>query len=181
MSISETLSRSDQKQTTISDAFLQELEQEAATTRRVLERVPDAHLAWKPHVKSWSLGQLALHIATVPGGVASLVTAPSVHAPNFVQPAATRAAELLPSLEQSIAQAKSVLQGLDDASMGATFRIMVGDREVMALPRAAFLRSVMLNHWYHHRGQLSVYLRELGVPVPSIYGPSADENPFIAS
>jgi uncharacterized damage-inducible protein DinB len=181
MSISETLSRTDQKQMSISNAFLQELEQEAQTTRRVLERVPDAHLAWKPHVKSWSLGQLALHIATVPGGVASLVTGPSIDAPNFAQPSATRAADLLPALEQSLAQAKSVLHGLDDASMGAIFRIMVGGREVMALPRAAFLRTVMLNHWYHHRGQLSVYLRELGVPVPSIYGPSADENPFVAS
>lgn len=178
MSTTEVLNRGEQKNMSISEAFVQELEQEARTTRRVLERVPDAHLAWKPHAKSWSLGQLALHIATVPGGVASLVTAPSVHAPNFVQPAATRAAELLPALDQSIAQAKGVLQDLDDASMGAIFRIMVGDQEVMALPRAAFLRAIMLNHWYHHRGQLSVYLRELNVPVPSIYGPSADENPF---
>src|SRR3954470_7987484 len=113
MSISEVVSRGE-KQMTISNAFVQELEQEALTTRRVLERVPDAHLAWKPHVKSWSLGQLSLHIATVPGGVASLVTGPSIDAPNFAQPAATRAADLLPTLEQSIAQAKSVLQGLDD-------------------------------------------------------------------
>ncbi len=84
------------------DGLLQELQQEAQTTRRVLERVPDAHLGWKPHAKSMTLGQ----------------------------------------------------------------------------PRAAVLRAIMLNHWYHHRGQLSVYLRLLGVPVPSIYGPSADENPF---
>jgi uncharacterized damage-inducible protein DinB len=178
MPISEAANREQQKQMSIGSALLQELEQEATTTRRVLERVPDAQLTWKPHAKSWSLGQLALHIATVPGGVASLVTAPSVHAPTFDQPAATRAAELLPALDKSIAQAKQVLQGLDDASMTATFRIMVGDREVMALPRVAFLRSIMLNHWYHHRGQLSVYLRELNVPVPSIYGPSADESPF---
>jgi uncharacterized damage-inducible protein DinB len=178
MAISEVANREQQKQMSISSGFLQELEQEAATTRRVLERVPDAHLTWKPHAKSWSLGQLALHVATVPGGVASLVTAPSVHPPTFDQAAATRAAELLPALEQSLAQAKKVLQGLDDASMAATFRIMAGDQEVMALPRVAFLRSIMLNHWYHHRGQLTVYLRELNVPVPSIYGPSADENPF---
>jgi uncharacterized damage-inducible protein DinB len=179
MSISEVVSRGE-KQMTISNAFVQELEQEARTTRRVLERVPDAHLAWKPHEKSWSLGQLALHIATVPGGIASVAAAESVQAPNFVQPAATRAAELLPALDQSIAQARDVLRGLDDAAMGATFRVMAGDRELMALPRAAFLRAIMLNHWYHHRGQLSVYLRELNVPVPSIYGPSADENPFAA-
>ena len=178
MAISEALNRGEQKQMSICEAFLQELDQEARTTRRVLERVPDAQLAWKPHPKSWSLGQLALHVATVPGGVASFATAPSAPAPNFVQAAATRAAELLPALDQSIAQAKEALRKMDDASMGATFKIMAGDREIMALPRAAFLRAIMLNHWYHHRGQLSVYLRQLEVPVPSIYGPSADENPF---
>jgi uncharacterized damage-inducible protein DinB len=180
MSTTEVLSRGE-KQTSISEAFVQELEQEARTTRRVLERVPDEHLGWKPHAKSWSLGQLALHIATVPGGVASFATAPSAEAPTFVQAAATRAAELLPALDQSIAQARDALRGFDDAAMRATFRITAGDRELMALPRAAFLRAIMLNHWYHHRGQLSVYLRQLGVPVPSIYGPSADENPFAAS
>jgi uncharacterized damage-inducible protein DinB len=167
-----------EKQMSISNGFIQELEQEAQTTRRVLERVPDAQLAWKPHAKSWSLGQLALHIATVPGGVASFVVAQSAEAPTFAQAAATRAGELLPALDQSIAQAREALRGLDDAAMQATFRITMGGRELMAMPRAAFLRSIMLNHWYHHRGQLSVYLRQLGVPVPSIYGPSADENPF---
>jgi uncharacterized damage-inducible protein DinB len=177
MATTEVLNRGE-KQMSISNAFVQELEQEAQTTRRVLERVPDAHLGWKPHAKSWSLGQLALHIATVPGGVASFATAPSAQAPNFVQAAATRASELLPALDQSIAQARDALRGLDDEAMRATFKVMTGDRELMALPRAAFLRAIMLNHWYHHRGQLSVYLRELNVPVPSIYGPSADENPF---
>jgi len=77
-----------------------------------------------------------------------------------------------------LAKARAQLGSLDDAAMGATWRMMNGDREVMALPRAALVRAVMLNHWYHHRGQLTVYLRELGVPVPAIYGPSADENPF---
>jgi uncharacterized damage-inducible protein DinB len=67
---------------------------------------------------------------------------------------------------------------MNDAALMATWRMMRGDRELFAVPRAAILRSVMLNHWYHHRGQLTVYLRQLGVPVPSIYGPSADENPF---
>lgn len=165
----------------MSEVLLQELEQEARTTRRVLERVPNAHLAWKPHAKSMSLGQLALHVATVPGGVATLAAAPSVQAPDFKHLAASTAAELLPALDESIAKARGILQGLDDASMMATFRVMAGDREVMAMPRVAFLRAIMLNHWYHHRGQLSVYLRELNVPVPSIYGPSADENPFAGS
>ena len=162
----------------IVDALLRELEQEAQTTRRVLERVPDAHLGWKPHEKSMSLGQLALHIATVPGGVAELVAQPSFQAPKFVQPSATSTAELKPALEQAVARAKQLLGGMDDDAMAFTVRAMEGDREVMALPRGAFLRAIMLNHWYHHRGQLTVYLRQLNVPVPSIYGPSADENPF---
>jgi len=162
----------------IIDGLLQELEQEAHTTRRVLERVPDAHLGWKPHEKSWTLGQLALHIATVPGAVAEIAAQPSVQAPQFTQPSAKSTAELIPALDQSIAKARKALGGMDDAALASTWRLMDGDREVMAIPRVAFLRSIMLNHWYHHRGQLSVYLRQLNVPVPSIYGPSADENPF---
>jgi uncharacterized damage-inducible protein DinB len=166
----------------ISEALIQELEQEAQTTRRVLERVPGAHLSWKPHKKSMSLGQLALHVAQTPGGVASFVTnaAKEAQAPDFVQEEAKSAAELLPALEESIALAKNIVSGLDDAAMKETFRVMKGNVELMAVPRGAFLRSIMLNHWYHHRGQLSVYLRQLEVPVPSIYGPSADENPFAA-
>ena len=162
----------------IVEGLLQELEQEAQTTRRVLERVPQAHLAWKPHEKSMSLGQLALHIATVPGNVASLVAQPSTQAPTFEAPATADVRELVPALEQTVKQARAAIGGMSDDEVMATWRIMDGDRELMAMPRIAFLRSIMLNHWYHHRGQLSVYLRQLNVPVPSIYGPSADENPF---
>ena len=163
----------------IIDGLLQELEQEAQTTRRVLERVPQAHLAWKPHEKSMSLGQLALHVATVPGNVAELAVQSAAPLPaEFMQPPATNASELVPALEQSVARAKALLGRLDDQAMTSTWRLMAGDREVMAMPRVGFIRAVMLNHWYHHRGQLSVYLRQLNVPVPSIYGPSADENPF---
>jgi uncharacterized damage-inducible protein DinB len=162
----------------LADGLIQELEQEAQTTRRVLERVPQAHLAWKPHDKSMSLGQLALHIATVPGNVAQMIAQPSMQMPKFSQPPATQTSELLPALENSIRQARSAVGAMDDAAITATWRVMDGDREVMAMPRIAALRMIMLNHWYHHRGQLSVYLRQLNVPVPSIYGPSADENPF---
>jgi uncharacterized damage-inducible protein DinB len=160
------------------DGLLQELEQEAQTTKRVLERVPQAHLGWKPHEKSMSLGQLALHVAMVPGAVAQFVAQPSAQAPNFEHPSATHASELVPALDNSIKQAKEALGGMDDRAINATWKVFDGERELMAMPRIAFLRSIMLNHWYHHRGQLSVYLRQLNVPVPSIYGPSADENPF---
>ena len=125
-----------------------------------------------------SLGQLALHVATVPGTVAGIASQSPFQVPEFNQPVATSAAELVPALEASVGEAKKILSSMDDAALGETWRLLNGEREVMALPRGAVLRSIMLNHWYHHRGQLSVYLRLLGVPVPSIYGPSADENPF---
>jgi len=161
------------------DGLLQELEQEAATTRRVLERVPEAKLAWKPHAKARTLGELALHVAMVPGAVAEFVAQPSpVQAPQFIDPKPASASELVPTLDDSIAKAKRLLGKMDDGTITATWRMMRGDKEVLAIPRIAMLRAIMLNHWYHHRGQLSVYLRELDVPVPSIYGPSADENPF---
>src|SRR6476661_2541341 len=162
------------------ESLLQELEQEAQTTRRVLERVPGDRLAWKPHDKSMSLGQLALHIASVPGAIAEITQISPFPVPKFEQPSAKSAAELVPTLDESLAKARSILQRLDDADLAKIWRVMDGDREVMALPVGAALRALMLNHWYHHRGQLSVYLRQVGVPVPSIYGPSADENPFAA-
>lgn len=163
----------------IIDGLLQELEQESRTTRRVLERVPEDRLSWRPHPKARTLGELALHVATVPGGVAELIASPSpARPPQFVDPAPTSVSELLLALDQSLAKARKALSGMDDATVLDTWRLMLGDREVLALPRVALLRSIMLNHWYHHRGQLSVYLRELDVAIPSIYGPSADENPF---
>jgi uncharacterized damage-inducible protein DinB len=161
------------------DGLLQELEQEAQTTRRVLARIPDEKLDWRPHEKARTLGALALHIAIVPGAVAELVgTHTTVQRPQFSDPQPNSAAELIPALDESIAKAKNVLAGMDDAALMATWRMVDGERELLALPRIAMLRSIMLNHWYHHRGQLSVYLRELDVAIPSIYGPSADENPF---
>src|SRR6476661_7092984 len=162
------------------EGLLAELEQEAQTTGRVLERIPQAHLSWKPHPKSMSLGQLALHVATVPGNVAELAAMDTIpEPPAFVQAEAATAAELVPALAASVAKARRHLGDLDDAAMGATWRLIAGGREVMAMPRAAFARAVMLNHWYHHRGQLLVYLRLLNLPVPSVYGPTADENPFV--
>jgi uncharacterized damage-inducible protein DinB len=165
---------------TITHGLLQELEQEALTTRRVLERVPDNRLAWRPHEKSWTLGELAMHVATTPGSVAEFVSQPSpVQEPTFATPPAPQStSELGRVYEESLGKARQILGGMDDATATATWRIVRGERDLMAMPRAAFMRMVMLNHWYHHRGQLSVYLRFLGVPLPSIYGPSADENPF---
>ena len=165
----------------IIDAFLAELEQEAVTTRRVLERIPQEHLSWRPHAKSMSLGQLALHVATVPASVAELAAHDIVpEPPSFVQPEAATAAELVPSLTASVAKARQALGGFDDERMTAMWRLQSGGQDILAMPRAALVRAIMLNHWYHHRGQLLVYLRLLDQSVPSVYGPTADENPFAA-
>jgi uncharacterized damage-inducible protein DinB len=161
------------------DVLLAELDQEAQATRRVLERVPEAHLSWKPHPKSMSLGQLALHVATVPGMVAGLASQDTIpNPPQFIQAEAATASELIPALDASVKQARALLGGFDDAAMMEIWRLQSGGRDLMAMPRVAVVRAIMLNHWYQHRGQLMVYLRLLNIPVPAVYGPSADENPF---
>lgn len=162
----------------IADSFLMELDNEAKTTRRVLERVPAAKLSWKPHAKSMSLGQLALHVASSPGAVAKLAAASIDTPPSFSQPEAASSAEILEAHDASVASAKAAVNGWDDSKMMETWSMTVNGQVMMSMPRVALLRAIMLNHWYHHRGQLTVYLRLLDVPVPSVYGPSADESPF---
>lgn len=166
--------------TTLADALLQELEMEAATTRRVLERIPDDQLSWRPAPRSRTMGELAQHIAANPGSVCMLASQNPASPPEFTgaDPVPANAAELLTTLDTSLAQARQVLGGMSDSDLLETWRMTAGGHDVMVMPRIALLRAVLLNHWYHHRGQLSVYLRQVGVPVPSIYGPSADENPF---
>lgn len=162
------------------DALVAELTREAGATRRVLERVPEHRLAWKPHGRSMSLGQLALHVATIPGGVSGMLEGDGVDAAkaDFSQKAVTSRKELLDALEAGVAKARGFLERLDARSAAAPWRLTRGGREILALPRAVAVRSILLNHWYHHRGQLTVYLRLLDVPVPAVYGNSADENPL---
>jgi uncharacterized damage-inducible protein DinB len=157
-----------------------EIAQEAATTRRVLERVPSDKLAWKPHPKSMSLGQLAMHVATIPGGIAKLAQVDEfeLNPANFDPPEAKSKDEILAALDGSVQAAQDYLRGVSESDAAGTWRLVSQGKELMAMPRVGLLRSIMLNHWYHHRGQLSVYLRLLEVPVPVIYGRSADENPF---
>jgi len=162
----------------LADSMLMEFEQEAQTTRRVLERVPEDKLSWKPHARSFSLGQLALHIASVPGSVTALAAMDTVEAPTFFQAEAKNRRELLETFSQNVDSAKETVGKMDDARLTSIWTLTKNGETLMAVPRIGFLRSVLLNHVYHHRGQLSVYLRMLDVPVPSIYGPSADENPF---
>ena len=162
----------------MANPLIDELTREAETTKRVLERVPQDKLSWKPHPKSWSLGQLSLHVAQVPGAIAELITPLQCEPPNFTQLEAKSTAELVTALDNSVANAKTKLAGWGDEGLMSEWKLTDGPKTIMAMPRIGMVRSVMLNHWYHHRGQLAVYLRLLDVPVPSIYGPSADENPF---
>ncbi|MGB7218532.1 MAG: DinB family protein [Vicinamibacterales bacterium] len=161
------------------EAFAQEIDQEGATTRRVLERVPADRLAWKPHQKSMSLGHLALHVAQTPGFIASWALKDVFEMagpPPDQEPKS--AAQILAAHDESIKTAKDVLQKLGDAGLMKQWEFKAGGKTMMAMPKVALFRAVVLNHWIHHRGQLSVYLRLLDVPVPAIYGPSADENPW---
>jgi uncharacterized damage-inducible protein DinB len=161
------------------DPILAEFEQEAKTTRRLLERVPGDKMSWKPHPKSMSLGQLSLHIAQAPGYIANWAANTTYEMTgSFEQESAATTAQVVAAFDASLAKVTQLLSGFDDAAMMAMWSFVAGGKTMMTMPRIALIRSLILNHSYHHRGQLSVYLRELNVPVPPIYGPSADENPF---
>jgi len=163
-------------------ALLQEYESEAKTTRKLLERVPQDKLTWKPHPKSMSLGYLAMHIATAQGFCAGWTMKDSFDfGAGGERPGdPTTTAEILAAHDKSVGQVKEILTKLGDEGLGQPWEARMGGQTLMKMPKGAVVRNIVLNHVYHHRGQLTVYLRLLDVPVPSIYGPSADENPFAA-
>jgi len=159
------------------DDLVQELEQEAQATRSVLEQVPRDKLQWKPHPKSMSLGQLAMHVANVPGAIAEISTRSSFDVTTPIpRPEASSTDEVLRAFEDSLKRATSVLRRMSDAELASAWRMMKDNQELWSIPRGQFLRSVLLNHWYHHRGQLTVYLRQTGALLPAVYGDSADER-----
>ncbi len=163
----------------IAQAMLAEFETQAPVTRRFLERLPGDKLTWKPHEKSMTAGQLAYHIASTPGGVVRFVQTNPAQAPEFAkfpQPASCQ--EIMQTFDESVAVVREILPSIDDAEMAETWRLLAGGKEVLAQPRGQFLRDVMFSHVYQHRGQFSVYLRILNVPVPASWGPSADEPPL---
>ena len=165
----------------IAKSLLAEFEIQAPITRRFLERLPEDKFTWKPHEKSMTAGQLAYHLAFVPGGVIRSVQENPKQLPDFASfPEAKNRQELLQVFGASVATVRELLPTFDDAYINETWRLVAGERELVAIPRALFLRDVMLSHWYQHRGQFSVYLRILGVPVPASWGPSADEPPLFA-
>ena len=164
----------------MTDAILQEFDNEAGTTRRVLERVPTDKLGWKPHPKSMSLGELALHIAGSPAVIAGWAEQGETEFKGDPNPTPASTAEVLAAHDAGVKTVKDTLGSLGDEGLKGMWTAKAGGATLMTMPKAALVRTIVLNHWYHHRGQLSVYLRLLDVAVPSIYGPSADENPFAA-
>jgi uncharacterized damage-inducible protein DinB len=162
----------------IAHAMLGEFEHESTITRKFLERVPQDKLTWKPHEKSHTAGELALHIAVVPGFVVrfALVDESPVPGPNqlFQQPATVQ--EILAGHEKSIETVRAILPTLDDARLMTNWSAMREGKPIATMPKVMALRLIMLNHWIQHRGQLGVHLRLLGAKVPSSYGPSGDEG-----
>jgi len=166
----------------IAQSLLAEFEHEVPVTRRFLERLPEDKLAWKPHEKSMTAGELALHIAQSPGQVARLASEDVVPMPNFGQrPQPRSVKEVLQAFDECVAEVRRVLPSMDDTRIQGMWRAQRDGVDAFAMPRVIFLRNIMLNHWYQHRGQFGVYLRLLNQNVPASYGPSADENPIPAA
>jgi uncharacterized damage-inducible protein DinB len=158
------------------DALLPEFDHEMTVTRKLLERVPEDQFDWKPHQKSMALGELAQHVATIPLWGAVTLTQSELDVAAGDRPAAIRTrAELLAAFDRQVQETRGVLAGRTDAELMAPWALKRGGHTIFSMPKAAVWRSFVLSHLIHHRGQLSVYLRMRDVPLPSMYGPSADE------
>ncbi|HUB20247.1 MAG TPA: DinB family protein [Acidobacteriaceae bacterium] len=162
---------------TIPELFLQEFDLEMPGTRKLLERVPEASFAWKPHEKSMTLGRLASHVADLPARCPSIITTEELVRPvGFTPWTASSSADLLEHFDKAAADARTALSSLREDQLSLTWTIRSGDRTVGAFPRVMALRRVFMDHMIHHRGQLGVFLRLLDVPIPGLYGASADEK-----
>jgi uncharacterized damage-inducible protein DinB len=162
----------------LNEPLLMELDREGATTRRVLERIPGDKLSWRPHKTARSLGELGFHIATAQKTVTDALKKASHEAAPHGGTVPETTAGLVAVFDASLSSAKASLSAMSDADLTSPWSLTVGGQPKFTSPKIGVVRTIVLNHIYHHRGQLTVYLRELGVPVPSIYGPSGDENPF---
>jgi uncharacterized damage-inducible protein DinB len=159
--------------------LISELEFEKTSTQKLLDRLPEDKLTWKPHPKALTLGQLAFHVATIPGRIATFANNGTTTAEVLTDhPLCDNKETILANFEKSFDQAIYILNNADEAWDAESWSCTLGDQEIINWPRPILLRFLMLNHWYHHRGELVTYLRTLDVLIPSVYGPSADENPF---
>jgi uncharacterized damage-inducible protein DinB len=164
----------------LADALLPEFDQEMATTRRVLERVPADKVAWKPHPRSWSLGDLSLHVANIPSWLRITLETDELDlappgGPGFQKVVFESPAATLAHFGRHAAEGRAALSAASDADLARPWSLKVGGTTKFTMPRSACVRLFVLNHLIHHRGQLTVYLRQCDVPLPSIYGPTADE------
>lgn len=164
----------------IADLLSREFTKEMASTRKTLERVPAGQdkWDWKPHERSGSLGWMAGHVATLPGFALAAITAPELDLINAKIPKVEKQADLLPIFDNLVTQTSTALSKLTDAQFSEEWTLRRGDAVFFKQPRYEIVRAMCFNHIIHHRGQLTMYLRALDVPVPALYGPSADENPF---
>lgn len=165
------------------DSILPEFDMEMDATRRTLERIPDEKFNWKPHDKSGTLGWIAGHVATLPQWAAMTMQVDSfdlapVGAPPLVQSKPASRKEVLDAFDKYRAEARAALAAGDDAHYAKPWALLMGGKQLFSEPRSAVLRRMVFNHLIHHRGQLTVYLRLLNIPVPALYGPSADEQTF---
>ena len=160
------------------DALLPEFDHEMGTTRKLLERVPDDKLDWRPHPKSMTLGHLATHVATIPMWGSVTITQPEIDLSGDPTPLARDRAELLSRFDKHVADTRAALVGKSDAELMAPWSLKSKGQTIFTQPKAGVWRGFVMSHLIHHRAQLSVYLRMNDVPLPSMYGPSADESPF---
>ncbi|MCU1238787.1 MAG: DinB [Candidatus Solibacter sp.] len=164
----------------ISDALLPEFDQEVKTTRKCLERIPEDKFTYKPHLKSFDMISLATHIATMLGWGTTTMQADSFdYAPEggepYVPPVVKTNADLLALFDKGAAEFRAALAAAENEAMMKPWSLLGGGKVMFTMPRAAVIRGMIFNHIVHHRGQLSVYLRMCDIPVPALYGPSADE------
>jgi uncharacterized damage-inducible protein DinB len=167
----------------IAQSLLPEFDIEMANTRKALERVPDEKFDWKPHTKSGSMGWLAAHLANLPLWAAVTLQQDSLDleppgGQTFQFPAPKNRKEVLEVFDQHVAQARKGIEAASDQVLMKPWSLLKAGQNLMTMPKIAVLRSFVLNHIIHHRGQMTVYLRLNNVPVPAIYGPSADEGAF---
>ena len=167
----------------ISKMILPEFDHEMANTRKTLERVPDGKFSWKPHEKSMTLGGLATHLGNIPSWTKNTFEAEELDiappgAPPYKLEEAKSTAELLEAFDKNVASARAALEAATDENWQGKWSLLMTGKPIFTLPRTAVMRGFVMNHLIHHRAQLGVYLRLLDVPVPSIYGPSADEGSF---
>ena len=160
----------------MSQSLLAEMDHEMAGTRRVLERVDESQLAWRPHEKSMTLGRLASHLAELPKWVRMVIEQDSLALDGNYQPLTLGSRqEMLDLFDGNVVEGRRLLGGASDETLMRPWRLLSKGNEVLNLPKIGVLRTMVMNHTIHHRGQLTVYLRMTGSPVPGLYGPSADE------